>query len=297
MYLQASHRVFFNIGAHYKRPITAPTIMMYYKTVLPAMEQELGIQSLDLLDGIEAVKSMGNKERFIMLHIKPTKEAPKKDFPSIITNYMNKAQTLDGTKSMQVYFDGENGYILTPHFDSEVDMNTTRDALVKLLGDDIHDSRVCINIPKPGARINIPYSVNKSTGLAMVPVQDVNTFTPDQAKITKYTSTGLKKMEGGDVPAIGVDFDGTLFIPTGVDPHKGSLNEAVADLVVYAKDKGYKVIILTSRTYGHPEEEKFIADFLTSFKVPFDEITYEKKPEIKIIIDDISVNPNDLKEK
>ena len=293
--MKISKKILFAKGGNYKTNITVPMIHSYYNSVLPKIVDELEDNQLQLLNGIEAVKTLKESEPFSIVHISPNEGLDDSIFREIISAVAQSIQGLPDITSLQIYFDGNKGFSLYPYFDAPRNLATTNSMVSELIKSllDEHTSEVKSQMFNAHQRIRLPYSINKNTGLAMVPVEDISKFTNEDAKITKFISASYQILDkkSCDVPAIGIDFDNTLFLPYGEDYYKGSLNESVAELAHYAKKAGYKVIIFTARVIDHPEDMDFIVQFLQAHNVPFDEITPIKKPAIKIIIDDKAVTP------
>jgi len=293
--MKLNRRIVFAKGKFYIKNITVPMIHEYYNSVLPRMESELEDNKLYLLNGVEAVKTLKDNEPFVMVHVSPLRGVGDSVFKPIVKEFISTVQGMPDIDSLQVYFDGNRGYKICPYFGGPKRMSDSNSALTELLNPlftkYVDKVRSTVNVPNQ--RVTLPYSINKDTGLAQIPVKDLDTFNAEDAKITNYTKASYVMLpeSESEVPAIGIDFDNTLFLPYGEDYYSGELNESVAELAIYAKKAGYKVIILTARVVNHPEDIDFIAKFLEAHGVPFDEITPIKKPEIEIIIDDKAVAP------
>jgi hypothetical protein len=246
---------------------------------------------------IEIHRIFGSEENFSVVDIDPrpevpfkkTKEVTKKLVDFLSKKYKNTAENI------QIYFSGHRGFHIYINWGKPEKVNILRDNLKKDLEeflDILKDPKVMLSLPKhedeirlditifhPGGSIRLPYSLHKETGLASIPVEDITSFKLEDAKINNFIklAAALIKDEYNED-----------------NPYEGKVNEKIANLARLAKNAGYDIIIFTARILHSPEDLDFIIDVLDQHNIPYDEITYKKKPNIELIIDDKAVNPKDI---
>ena len=256
---------------------------------------------------IEIHRILRDKEKFAYVDIDP-RPGVKFDDTKKLTAVVADAISKIDHPEIKIYSTGHRGFHIYAYFEHEIDVNAMREQLTTLIEQEVIPkfNKAMLDLPKhkdetridfttyhPGGSIRIPYSLHKNTGLAAmeVPRDKLATFTPEQAKINKLTRIGFVIIDTDrEKKAIGFDFDNTIFMVEGDDYYNGKINPGILDLINDAKAAGNDIVIFTARVYSHPEDIEFIADVLDKAGIPWDEITYEKKPYMDSFIDDKAVN-------
>ena len=265
---------------------------------------------------IEVHRILGKEEPFMLIDIDPRKSVPFADTKSLTLDLCDFIEAeFPEVRGIKIYFSGNHGFHLYFMLPEPGPVNRFHEMLKEKLMQFIEDNkeyklslshteddaytRLDISIFHEGGSIRVPYSLHKATGLVAIPVDidKLEDFIPSMAQLNKLTKVGFVIIEMPEQKqAIAFDFDHTIYMGDMHDWYSGTINEDLVPLIQAVKESGKLVVILTARIYDHPEDIDFIADILDEAGIPWDEITYEKKPYITDFVDDRAINVNDFSE-
>lgn len=106
------------------------------------------------------------------------------------------------------------------------------------------------------------------------------------------------KKEKSTAKTVLVDFDGTI-APFSFPDYPGAPEPAVRDVLLRFRDMGLHIVVFTARAWsgwGMDERSRQIREveqYMKQYKLPYDEVTAEKRPSI-FIYDDRAINAKEV---
>ena len=265
---------------------------------------------------IELHRIISDMEDFMVIDIDPRRDVPFQDTKKLaleLVLFMEKE--FPESSAVNAFYSGSRGFHIYTRLPEKVNVNSQHDILENALErwlDQNPDRKISLKLPEHNdetrlditiyhedGAIRLPNSLHKDTGLAAryIRKEDILGFNPEMAMINKLTKVSFVIIENDNCkPALGVDFDNTLFLVDGNDYYSGYINIDLVPVIQEAKATGKDIIIFTARIFDHPEDIEFIANVLDTANIPWDEITYEKKPYMEEFIDDRAINVDDVGE-